>query len=268
MSAPALLVSGLHARRGRQEVLRGVDLALAPGEIGALMGVSGAGKSTVLRAIAALQPFSAGSIVVGDVALRPGPLPPESRLRGLRRRVGMVFQAHSLFEHLTVLENVTLAPVHALGWTRERAVEAARALLAELGVAHRAEAHPRQLSGGEAQRVAIARALAPDPAVLLMDEPTSALDPARRAALGEALRALARSGRTLLVATHDVDFALAHADRVAILAAGVVVEHGAPADVLRHPAHAATRELLRAPEGDAPASPVAAPPAAIHGREH
>src|SRR5215208_5756553 len=243
-----LLVRGLHVSRGAKPVLRGVDLDVAPGEVCALMGVSGAGKSTALRAVAALQPFSAGSIQVGDFSLRPGPLPRESALRGLRSKVGMVFQAHSLFEHLTALENVTLAPVHALGWTKERAEEVAMRLLDALGVAARAGAHPRQLSGGEAQRVAIARALAPDPLMLLMDEPTSALDPARRGALGESLRALAAQGRGLLVATHDVDFALAHADRVLVLADGALVEQGPPGEVLGRPAHPATRELLRAPD--------------------
>ena len=220
----ALAVRGLRVQRGGREVLRGLDLDVAPGELCALMGVSGAGKSTALRAVAALEPFAAGSIQVGDFALRPGPLPRQSALRALRGRVGMVFQAHSLFEHLTALENVTLAPVHALGWTKERAERVAMELLAGLGVAERAGAYPRQLSGGEAQRVAIARALAPNPTLLLMDEPTSALDPARRAALGEALRGLAREGRGLLIATHDTDFARAHADRVVVLADGVLVE--------------------------------------------
>ena len=242
----ALVVRGLRAARGPREVLRGVELEVAPGEVCALMGVSGAGKSTVLRAVAALEPFGAGSIVAGGFELRPGPLPRESRLRGLRSKVGMVFQAHSLFEHLTALQNVTLAPVHALGWTRERAEARAMELLGSLGVAARAGAYPRQLSGGEAQRVAIARALAPDPMVLLMDEPTSALDPARRGALGDSLRALAGQGRALLVATHDVDFARDFADRVAVLSEGVLVEEGPAADVLARPAHPATRELLRA----------------------
>lgn len=240
----ALVVRNIQARRGDRAILRGVDLAVATGEVCAIMGVSGTGKSTVLRSVAALQPFSAGSIVVGDVELRPGPVPPESRLRALRRRVGMVFQAHALFEHLTVLDNVTLAPVHALGWTRTRAADVARGLLESLGVAHRLEAYPRELSGGEAQRVAIARALAPDPTVLLMDEPTSALDPARRGALGETLRALARAGRGLLIATHDVEFAHDYVDRVAVMADGVIVEAGAPADVLERPQHPATRALL------------------------
>ena len=244
----ALAVRGVHASRGGRPVLNGVELDLPAGTVCALMGVSGAGKSTVLRTIAALEPFSAGSVRVGDHELRPGPVPRESRLRGLRGAVGMVFQGHALFEHLTALENVALAPVHVLGWERERARSAALELLAGLGVAGRADAYPRQLSGGEAQRVAIARALAPGPRLLLMDEPTSALDPARRGALGESLRALAREGRALLVATHDVDFARAHADRVVILAGGEVVEHGPPAAILDHPEHAATRELLRSGE--------------------
>ena len=241
-----LAVRGLRATRGSTPVLRGVDLNVAAGEICALMGVSGAGKSTVLRAVAALQPFSEGSIVVDGFALRPGPVPPESRLRPLRGKVGFVFQAHSLFEHLTVMDNITLAPIHAQRWTRERARGVAAGLLETLGVAARSEAYPRQLSGGEAQRVAIARALALDPHLLLMDEPTSALDPARRGALGETLSALANEGRGLLIATHDVDFAMAHADRVAVLADGVLVEHGPARDVLADPTHAATRALLQA----------------------
>ena len=245
-AASALTVRGLYATRGTIPVLRGVDLDLATGEICALMGVSGAGKSTVLRAIAALQRFDDGSIDVDGFTLQPGAVPPESRLKALRRKVGFVFQAHSLFEHLTVMDNVTLAPIHAQGWTRERARDVARGLLETLGVVARAEAYPRQLSGGEAQRVAIARALALDPHVLLMDEPTSALDPARRGALGDTLLALAKQGRGLLIATHDVDFAQDHADRVAVLADGVLVEHGRARDVLANPTHPATRALLEA----------------------
>ena len=243
--APALDIRGLCVRRGDREVLRGVTLDVAPGSICALMGTSGAGKSTVLRSVAALQAFDDGTISLGDVMLRPGPVPSESHLRALRRRVGMVFQSHSLFEHLSALDNVTLAPIRALGWTRARAEDAARALLDSLGVAARAGAYPRQLSGGEAQRVAIARALALDPGLLLMDEPTSALDPARRGALAETLRRLARDGRALVIATHDVDFARSAADRVAVLSAGEIVEDGRATTVLDAPTHAATRELLR-----------------------
>ena len=248
-----LTVADLRVVRGPREILRDVDLHVAPGEICALMGASGSGKSTVLRSIAALQPFDGGTIDAAGFALQPGPVPRESKLKGLRSRVGMVFQAHSLFEHLSALDNVMLAPVHALGWTREKAREVAMRLLEELGVAHRAAAYPRELSGGEAQRVAIARALAPDPMLLLMDEPTSALDPARRGALGDTLGELARkSGRGLLISTHDVDFARGACDRVVILSEGRLVEEGPARDVLANPQHPATRELLQHRE-DSPA---------------
>lgn len=247
MERTALDVTSLCVRRGTREILRDVSLAVPGGEICALMGVSGSGKSTMLRSVAALQPFDGGAIRVGGESLGPGALPAERKLRALRRTVGMVFQAHTLFEHLTVLENVTLAPIHALGWTRDQADTVAMTLLDSLGVSHRAQALPRALSGGEAQRVAIARALAPDPQLLLMDEPTSALDPARRGTLGETLRALAREGRALLIATHDVDFARAHTDRVAVLSHGTLVELGVSEQVLTNPQHAATRELLAAP---------------------
>lgn len=239
-----LEVRGLVIEHQRRVVVRGVDVDLAPGEVRALMGVSGAGKTSVLRALVALQPFSAGEVRIGAVTLRPGRVPPERSLRDLRRSIGLVFQAPSLFAHLTVLENVTLAPVHALGVSPSDARDTAMALLDELGVAERADAFPHQLSGGEAQRVAIARALAPDPTILLMDEPTAALDPARRASLGQALRRLAREGRGILVATHDVDFARDVAERVAVLADGVIVEEGVAGAVLSAPTHPATRRLL------------------------
>jgi ABC-type polar amino acid transport system ATPase subunit len=245
VSAPLLAVHALHLSRGAHAVLRGVDLHVAPGELCVLMGLSGAGKSTVLRVVAALEPFAGGSVEVDGFALHPGAVPRESRLKGLRSRVGMVFQAHALFAHLTALDNVTLGPVHALGWPLERARKTAMGLLEELGVAHRAGAYPRQLSGGEAQRVAIARALVPDPHLLLMDEPTASLDPARRGALGETLRGLSAQGRGLLVATHDVDFAHDFADRAVVLSEGVVVEEGPAAEVLERPSHPATRALLR-----------------------
>ena len=228
----ALTVRGLCVRRGGAHVLRGLDLDVAPGELCALMGESGAGKSTALRTIGALQPFDEGIVRAGEMELRPGPVPPESRLRALRRTVGMVFQSHSLFEHLSAVDNVTLALVHALHFTRERATGRALALLESLGVAHRAHALPRQLSGGEAQRVAIARALALDPRLLLMDEPTAALDPPRRDALGRSLRALAAEGRGLLVATHDLEFARSWADRVVVLDRGVAVREGPAGAVL------------------------------------
>jgi cystine transport system ATP-binding protein len=233
--APALRVRGLQVTRGAHTVLHGVNLEINAGEVCAVMGVSGAGKTTVLRVVAALQPFTAGTITIGDVALTPGALPPESRLRALRRRVGVVFQSHALFEHLTALDNVLLAPMHAHGQSRAEATETATRLLDSLGVLPRAYAYPRQLSGGEAQRVAIARALAPNPQLLLMDEPTSALDPARRAALGESIRTLASQGRGLCIVTHDADFARSVADRVVVLSQGTIIYEGNARELLTAP---------------------------------
>jgi ABC-type polar amino acid transport system ATPase subunit len=212
-----LTIDRVRVRYDGREVLRGLSLEVARGEIVALMGPSGVGKSTALRAVAALQPFDDGRIVVDDFTLRPGAVPPESQLQPLRRRVGVVFQMHALFEHLTAIDNVTLALRHVLGRPRKEANAIAVRLLQALDVSFRASAFPKHLSGGEAQRVAIARALAPDPQLLLMDEPTAALDPARRATLGATLRNLAAQGRALLVATHDAEFARAHADRVLTL---------------------------------------------------
>ena len=212
-----LTIDRLGVRLGTRDVLRGLSLEVSRGEIVALMGPSGVGKSTALRAVAALQAFDEGRIVIDGFALEPGAVPPESRLVPLRRRVGLVFQAHALFEHLSVRDNVTLALRHVLGRSSAEADATAVQLLETLDVAPRADAWPRQLSGGEAQRVAIARALAPDPHLLLMDEPTAALDPARRTTLGATLRRLCAQGRGLLVATHDGEFARAHADRVVTL---------------------------------------------------
>ncbi len=245
LSAPVLSVSGLRLSRGAVEVLKGVDLLLARGELVALMGPSGCGKTTILRAITALEPFQAGTILVDGVPLNPGPMPREAALGALRRKVGLVFQLHCLFDHLSALDNVTLAPIHALRHSRSEAEARALTLLEGLGVAARARSRPRELSGGEAQRVAIARALAVDPPLLLMDEPTASLDPARRNELGDSLEALIAQGRTLLLATHDVDFARDYATRVLVLAGGAVVEDGAPGEVLVHPRHPATVQLLQ-----------------------
>jgi ABC-type polar amino acid transport system ATPase subunit len=240
-----LNIQGLRLRRGTREVLRGVDLTAQRGELLALMGLSGGGKTTILRSIAALETFNDGTIEVDGVVLRPGPLAARATMRELRKRVGMVFQLHYLFDHLTALQNVTLAPVHVahapLPSTTTRAVE----LLTSLGVAHRQNAYPRELSGGEAQRVAIARAMAMDPPLLLMDEPTASLDPARRYELGQTLRELVAEGRTLIVTTHDDDFARDFANRVVILAEGEVVESGDPKVVLTNPQHPATKALLQ-----------------------
>ncbi len=246
----AVHIEGLRAMRGGRAVLHDVLLAVPRGQVWSLMGVSGAGKSTLLRTVAGLEPFDGGRIVVEQaVTLTPGPVPRERHLRALREHVGFVFQQHALFAHLSVLDNITLAPRHVRGLSRSDAEARAMSLLEDLGVAHRATAMPAEISGGEAQRVAIARALALDPGVLLMDEPTAALDPARRRTLAEGLRALTRNGRSLLITTHDTDFALAVADNVAVLADGQVVEVGAPRDVLTQPRHRATRALLSSVDG-------------------
>lgn len=248
LSAPVLSVSGLRLSRGATEVLKGIDLSLERGELVALMGPSGCGKTTILRAITALEPFQAGAIRVDGVPLAPGPMPREAALSDLRRKVGLVFQLHCLFDHLSALDNVTLAPVHVLRHPRSEAEKRALALLEGLGVAARVRSKPRELSGGEAQRVAIARALAVDPPLLLMDEPTASLDPARRNDLGDSLQALIAQGRTLLLATHDVDFARDYATRVVVLAGGAVAEDGPPLEVLVNPRHPATVQLLQSKE--------------------
>lgn len=250
-----LVVDGLKLRRGAREVLRGVSFAVQRGELVALMGLSGGGKSTVLRAIAALETFEAGSISVDGVLLQPGAAHSRATLRELRRRVGLVFQLHSLFEHLTALENVTLAPIRVANVPRAEAERRAVTLLESLGVAHRKRAYPRELSGGEAQRVAIARSMAMDPPLLLMDEPTASLDPARRSELGKTLRQLIAGGRTLIVTTHDDDFARSFADRAVILADGEVVEEGEASTVLTRPQHPATRAFLQTEHAAHPRTP-------------
>jgi len=216
-------VAGLEVQRGTRAIVRGVSLQAARGEILAVMGSSGAGKSTVLRAIAGLDPIAGGSIVIDGLRLEAGRPPRGETRRELHRRVGMVFQFHHLFEHLTALHNVWLAPVYVQRQPQAEAERRARELLEHLGVGGRADASPRELSGGEAQRVAIARALAVGPPLLLMDEPTASLDPARRGDLAATLRQLAAEGRTLVVATHDAEFARACAHRVLIMEEGRVV---------------------------------------------
>lgn len=220
-----LRVRGLRLWRGDRQILAGIDLDASPGEVVALMGLSGSGKTTILRILAGLERADAGDIQVP--------------------KAGMVFQYHYLFEHLTAMENVCLAPMYVQRQTRAQAEARAGELLGELGVGHRADALPRELSGGEAQRVAIARALAVDPPLLLLDEPTASLDPARRKDLGDALKALAASGRTLLLTSHDDDFVRDFASRVVILAGGRMVEQGDPRQVLEYAQHEETRELLQ-----------------------
>jgi ABC-type polar amino acid transport system ATPase subunit len=201
VSGPVLELRGLRICRGPRTIVDDVTLAVQRGELVALMGPSGSGKTTILRTIAGLDRLDAGAMTVDG-------------------RVGMVFQFHHLFEHMSALDNVCLAPVHVHRVPRERAEADARALFQVLGIGHVAAAMPHELSGGEAQRVAIARALAVDPPLLLMDEPTASLDAGRRGELAGTLRDLAAQGRTLVVATHDEDFARSCATRVVRLEQG------------------------------------------------
>src|SRR5206468_8907125 len=200
-------------RRGTRTILAGVSFTINRGELVAIMGPSGSGKTTILRAVAGLELFQSGRIEVDGVVLAGG-LPQREALRQLRRKVGMVFQFHCLFEHLSALQNICLAPVHAHGVRSDAALLRARELLRTLGVEHRADAFPRELSGGEAQRVAIARALAVDPPLLLMDEPTASLDPSRRSELTGIVRGLVSRARTIVIATHDEEFARETCTRV------------------------------------------------------
>jgi ABC-type polar amino acid transport system ATPase subunit len=186
------------------------------------MGPSGSGKTTILRAIAGLERFDDGRIVLEGVTLTAGAPVSGAVLRHLRRQVGLVFQFHHLFEHLSALRNVMLAPTHVLGVPAAAAERRAYQLLEALGVDHRASALPRELSGGEAQRVAIARALAVDPPLLMMDEPTASLDPSRRHELGELLAQLSSENRTILLSTHDDDFARRWASTILRVNNGIV----------------------------------------------
>jgi ABC-type polar amino acid transport system ATPase subunit len=217
-----LELEGIRKRRSERWVLDGVSLKVDKGVIYALLGESGTGKSTLLRCVCALETFDEGTVRVGGSSLyESGRASSE-----VRRRVGMVFQQHHLFAHMTALENVMEAPVQVARVSPGEARDRAEKLLAQLGIAHRATAYPSQLSGGEAQRVAIARAMAMDPAVLLLDEPTSALDPARRKGVTDLLRDLAAQGTTLIVATHDLPFARDVATRAGLLDKGSLVREG------------------------------------------
>jgi ABC-type polar amino acid transport system ATPase subunit len=253
VTGPVLAVDGVRLSRGARNILDGVSLGMGRQEIVALIGLSGAGKTTLLRCIAGLERFDAGTIAVGDAILHAHTASRQAR-RALHQQVGMVFQFHYLFEHLSALDNVCLAPVTVQRVPRPDAVARATTLLDQLGVGHRARALPRELSGGEAQRVAIARALAVAPPLILLDEPTASLDPARRHELAHALRSLAAAGQTLLMTSHDEEFVGACASQVVVLADGQIAESGDPHDVLQQPRTAATRARLNSNGGTDPES--------------
>ncbi len=235
-----LEVHGVHKSYGDHEVLRGVSLEVAKHEVVCLIGASGSGKSTLLRCINALEPIQAGEIrVAGDVVSGLG-----VDVNRLRRNVGMVFQSYNLFPHMSVLRNVTLAPVKVGGRSRAEAEEKAMALLERVGMRDKAGAYPDSLSGGQQQRVAIVRALASDPQVLLLDEITAALDPELVGDVLAIVRELAQDGLTMLLATHEMGFAREVASQVCFLHEGRILERGTPAQIFEDPQEERTRQFL------------------------
>jgi polar amino acid transport system ATP-binding protein len=227
-------------RFGRNEVLRGIDLDVAEHEVVCLIGASGSGKSTLLRCVNLLEPVDGGRIVVGGEEITARGVD----VNRVRRGIGIVFQAYNLFPHMSVLENVTLAPRKALGLSRREAVEQATELLGRFGLADKRDDYPDRLSGGQQQRVAIVRALAMRPELMLLDEVTSALDPELVAEVLRVIRELAEGGMTMLIATHEMGFARDIADRVCFLDAGVILEQGAPERIFTAPEQARTRQFL------------------------
>jgi polar amino acid transport system ATP-binding protein len=238
---PALSIEGLYKSFGKNEVLRGIDLAVAEHEVVALIGSSGSGKSTLLRCINLIEPIDAGRIVVeGEEITARG-----VDVDRIRRRIGIVFQAFNLFPHMTVLGNVTLAPRKVLGRRRADAERAATELLERFGLADKRLEYPDRLSGGQQQRVAIVRALAMQPDLLLLDEVTSALDPELVAEVLNVIRDLAAGGMTMVIATHEMGFARDIANQVCFLDAGRILEQGPPAEMFSDPREERTRQFLQ-----------------------
>ena len=246
-----LVIRNLHKNYGRLEVLKGVDLAVERGEVLVIIGPSGSGKSTLLSCVNFLETFDQGEVILDDepVGWSRGSggvrqKLPEQEMDRLRTGIGMVFQHFNLFPHLTVLQNVIVAPVHVRREPREHAITRARTLLAKVGLAAKESSYPAELSGGQQQRVAIARALAMQPKLMLFDEVTSALDPELVGEVLAVMRQLASEGMTMLIVTHEMSFAREVADRVVFMDGGVIVEQGSPESILVAPREARTRAFL------------------------
>ncbi|MDY3049797.1 MAG: amino acid ABC transporter ATP-binding protein [Rothia sp. (in: high G+C Gram-positive bacteria)] len=240
-SAPASVsISNLHKSYGDVEVLKGIDISVAPGEVVCLIGPSGSGKSTLLRCVNLLETPNSGRIEVAGHAVTD----PDVDIDAMRRTVGMVFQQFNLFPHLTVLENCTVAQIKVLKRSKAEAQQIALANLEKVGLADKAARHPDQLSGGQQQRVAIARALSMNPSLMLFDEPTSALDPETVGDVLSIMRQLAAEGMTMMVVTHEMAFARDVADRVVFMDGGVVVEEGPSDEVIGNPQHERTKLFL------------------------
>jgi polar amino acid transport system ATP-binding protein len=242
VSTPAALeIEGLRKSFGQNLVLDGIDLSVGEHEVTCLIGASGSGKSTLLRCINLLEPVDAGRILfAGQEITRRG-----VDVNQVRRRIGIVFQAFNLFPHMSVLENVTLAPRLALRQNRGEADEQARVLLDRFGLSDKVGAYPDHLSGGQQQRVAIVRALAMRPRLMLLDEVTSALDPELVAEVLDVIRELAAGGMTMVIATHEMGFARDIATRVCFLDGGVILEHGSPEQMFESPRQRRTQQFLQ-----------------------
>ncbi|MEV0720513.1 amino acid ABC transporter ATP-binding protein [Asanoa sp. NPDC050611] len=236
-----LSCTGVRKVFGATVVLDGLDLSVAEHEVVALIGASGSGKSTLLRCVNLLEELDDGMIHLDGEHITDPRINPDL----VRRKIGIVFQAYNLFPHLSVLDNITLAPVRVHKRSRADAREQALSLLTRIGLADKADAYPDRLSGGQQQRVAIVRALVNSPRLLLLDEVTSALDPELVGEVLELIRDLKRDGMTMVLATHEMDFARHVADRVCFLDAGRILEQGPPAQVLDDPVEARTRQFLR-----------------------
>lgn len=248
---PFIQIRNLHKSYGDLKVLRGINLEIPPGEMVSVIGPSGSGKSTLLRVLMTLERPERGGVRVGGEPLydvnEEGAtvLPSPDRFRALRNRIGMVFQHFNLFPHISVLRNVTEAPVHVLGLPRAEAKAEGLRYLDEVGLADKADAYPAQLSGGQKQRVAIARALAMSPKLMLFDEPTSALDPELIGEVLEVMVRLAKEGMTMLVVSHEMGFARTVADEIIFMEGGIILEQASPETMFRAPQHKRTVEFLR-----------------------
>lgn len=240
MAEPILTVEHLVKGYGENTVLDDVGLAVRPGEVIVVVGPSGCGKSTLLRCINALEPTQSGRVRLGNETVAYG----GKGLTSLRQRIGMVFQSYELFPHLTVLDNVMLAPQKVAKRPKAEVQQEAENLLHRVGLLGKAKSYPRELSGGQKQRVAIARALAMQPEVLLFDEPTSALDPQMVGEVLAVMRQLAKEGLTMIVVTHEMAFARDVSSHVVYMADGVICEEGTPADIFEHPQNPKTVEFL------------------------
>ena len=232
-------IKGLRKAFGADEVLKGIDLSIDEKEVVVIIGPSGSGKSTLLRCMNHLEEPTGGEVVVDGITLSS-----EANINKVREEVGMVFQRFNLFPHMTVLENIMLAPMKVKHVTRDEAEKTARELLARVGLAEKADAYPDNLSGGQQQRVAIARALAMHPKVMLFDEPTSALDPEMVGEVLDVMRALANDGMTMVIVTHEMGFAREVGDRLLFVDEGRIIESGVPREVFEHPKEERTRSFL------------------------